>query len=159
MNPAGGHLGAPGGLPGLGAGRTSPNSPHGSRKSGSFSGLREHHELGGLGVGSAATTAHDEVDDWSQDSFSEDDVQDDEELGLTTEDRARKQKRRRKVTRLDQRIAREKSLSADEQRDADQSVTRRLMINGGLILLWYIFSLSISLVCFHFPPFSTDNVR
>ncbi|KGQ08781.1 putative transporter C22E12.01 [Beauveria bassiana D1-5] len=80
-------------------------------------------------------------------------------------DRARKQKQRRKFTRLDQRIAREKNLPIDEREQADQSVMRRLMINGGLILLWYIFSLSISLynkwmfdkdrLNFAFPLFTT----
>ncbi|KAJ6782847.1 hypothetical protein PWT90_02846 [Aphanocladium album] len=134
MNPVG-HLGAPGG-------RTSPGITH-ARKSGSFSGQSGHHEL--LAAGAVAGPAHDK-DDWSQDSFSDDDLNDDEELGLTAEDRARKQKQRRKLTRLDQRIAREKHLSVDEQKEADKSFMRRLMINGGLILLWYIFSLSISLV-------------
>ncbi len=129
MNPAG-HLPAPGD-------RTSSRSPHDRRKSGSFSGL-SGHEL-------TAGPAHDR-DDWSQESFSDEDLHDDEELGLTAQDRARKQKQRRKLTRLDQRIAREKNLSVDEQKEADKSVMRRLMINGGLILLWYIFSLSISLV-------------
>lgn len=130
MNPAG-HLPASGD-------RTSSRSPHDRRKSGSFSGLSGHHEL-------TAGPAHDR-DDWSQQSFSDEDLHDDEELGLTAQDRARKQKQRRKLTRLDQRIAREKNLSVDEQKEADKSVMRRLMINGGLILLWYIFSLSISLV-------------
>ncbi|OAR00660.1 hypothetical protein LLEC1_08011, partial [Akanthomyces lecanii] len=149
MNPEG-HLPAPD--------RTFSRSPHHRRKSGSFSGLSGHHEL-------AAGPAHDR-DDWSQESFSDEDLHDDEELGLTSQDRARKQKQRRKLTRLDQRIAREKTLSVDEQlKAADKSVMRRLMINGGLILLWYIFSLSISLynkwmfdkdrLNFAFPLFTT----
>ncbi|MGM2596732.1 hypothetical protein ACS2QM_30565, partial [Bacillus cereus group sp. Bce035] len=86
-----------------------------------------HHEL-------TAGPVHDR-DDWSQESFGDDDLQDDEELGLTTQDRTRKQKQRRKLTRLDQRIAREKNLPVDGQTEADQTVTRRLMMNGGLILL------------------------
>ncbi|KAK8144745.1 Triose-phosphate Transporter [Beauveria asiatica] len=152
MNPAG-HLPAPGD-------RTSPHTPNANarRKSGSFSGQSAgQHEL-------TAGPAHDR-NDWGQESFSDDDLHDDEELGLTAQDRARKQKQRRKFTRLDQRIAREKNLPIDEREQADQSVMRRLMINGGLILLWYIFSLSISLynkwmfdkdrLNFAFPLFTT----
>ncbi|KAM3514425.1 hypothetical protein MY11210_001979 [Beauveria gryllotalpidicola] len=152
MNPAG-HLPAPGD-------RTSPHTPNANarRKSGSFSGQSaSQHEL-------TAGLAHDR-NDWGQESFSDDDLHDDEELGLTAQDRARKQKQRRKFTRLDQRIAREKNLSIDERKQADKSVMRRLMINGGLILLWYIFSLSISLynkwmfdkdrLNFAFPLFTT----
>ncbi|OAA64831.1 hypothetical protein ISF_04241 [Cordyceps fumosorosea ARSEF 2679] len=153
MNPVGGRLGD----------RTSPHSLHTRRKSGSFSGQSGHHET--VAAALAGPASHDKDDAWSQDSFSEGDLHDDEELGLTTQDRARRQKQRRKLTRLDQRIAREKNLSIDEQKQADKSVMRRLMINGGLILLWYIFSLSISLynkwmfdkdqLNFAFPLFTT----
>ncbi|KAM3434642.1 hypothetical protein MY4824_005321 [Beauveria thailandica] len=152
MNPAG-HLPAPGD-------RTLPHTPNANarRKSGSFSGQSAgQHEL-------TAGPAHDR-NDWGQESFSDDDLHDDEELGLTAQDRARKQKQRRKFTRLDQRIAREKNPPIDEREQADQSVMRRLMINGGLILLWYLFSLSISLynkwmfdkdrLNFAFPLFTT----
>lgn len=131
MNPVG-HLATP-------PGRISPQNPR-SRHSGSFSGQSDSHELR-----ETAGPAHDR-DDWSQASFSDEDLHDDEEAGLTAQDRTRKQKQKRKLTRIDQRIAREKNLSIDEKKAADKSVMRRLMINGGLILLWYIFSLSISLV-------------
>lgn len=80
------------------------------------------------------------------DAFSDEDLHDDEEAGLSPKDRTRKQKKKRRMTRLDQRIAAEKSLSKEEQREADRSVVRKLAINASLILLWYIFSLSISLV-------------
>lgn len=89
-------------------------------------------------------------DDSGLDSLSDEDLHDDEETGLTRKDKRRVQKKRRKNTRLDQRIVLEKNLTADEQKEADQDVFRKLMINGGLILLWYFFSLSISLV--RFPP-------
>ena len=84
-----------------------------------------------------------------RDSFgdsSDEDLHDDEEMGLTGNDRSRKQKKRRRNTLLDNRIAREKNLSADERREADRSVVRNLVVNGVLIGLWYFFSLSISLV-------------
>lgn len=82
-----------------------------------------------------------------RESFGDEDLHDDEEAGLTSNDRTRKQKKKRRLTRLDQRIAAEKSLSIEEQREADKSVVKKLVVNATLILLWYIFSLSISLVC------------
>jgi len=90
-----------------------------------------------------------------RESFSDEDLHDDEEAGLTSNDRSRKQKKKRRLTQLDQRIAAEKTLSLDEQREADKSVIKKLLINATLILLWYIFSLSISLVCGIFPPSSS----
>ncbi|KAG5928646.1 hypothetical protein E4U42_000252 [Claviceps africana] len=102
-----------------------------------------------------------------RDSSSDEDVQDDEEMGLTSKDRARKQKKRRKNMLLDNRIVREKNLSADEKKEADRHFVRNLFINGCLILLWYFFSLSISLynkwmfdkdhLNFAFPLFTTST--
>lgn len=79
------------------------------------------------------------------DSLSDEDLHDDEETGLTRKEKKRKERKRRRNTRLDQRIAREK-LSDEDRKEADQTVIRRLAVNGVLIALWYIFSLSISLV-------------
>lgn len=84
--------------------------------------------------------------DSSRDSFSDEDLHDDEEAGLTGKDRIRRQRKRRRNTLLDQRVVREKGLSADEKKDADKSVLKRLFINGTLILLWYLLSLGISMV-------------
>lgn len=81
----------------------------------------------------------------SDDSLSDEDLHDDEETGLTRKDRKRKERKRRRNTRLDQRIARDK-LSDEERKEADQNVIKRLVVNGALIGLWYLFSLSISLV-------------
>ncbi|KAK5628462.1 hypothetical protein RRF57_004177 [Xylaria bambusicola] len=78
------------------------------------------------------------------DSLSDEDLHDDEETGLTSKDKRRKQDKRRRNTRLDQRIARD-NLTDEERKQADQSVIRRLAINAVLIGLWYMFSLSISL--------------
>lgn len=79
------------------------------------------------------------------DDFSDEDLHDDEETGLTAKERKRKQKKKRRNTLLDQRIARD-NISADEKKVADQTVVKRLAINGSLICLWYLFSLCISLV-------------
>lgn len=73
-------------------------------------------------------------------------LQDDEETGLTKQQRNRRKGKRKGHVQLDQRIARERIISADEKKEADQNVVRRLAINGILIALWYLFSLSISLV-------------
>lgn len=85
-------------------------------------------------------------DDAADDGSSDEDVCDDEEMGLAGLDRARKQKKRRRNTRLDNRIAREKNLSADELREADKDVVKNLAVICLFIILWYIFSLAISLV-------------
>jgi solute carrier family 35 protein C2 len=77
---------------------------------------------------------------------SDEDLHSDAEMGLTTKERRRKQETRRHNTQLDQRIAKE-PITIEERKEADQTVLRRLTINGSLILLWYLFSLSISLVC------------
>ncbi|KOS21064.1 putative transporter [Escovopsis weberi] len=100
------------------------------------------------------------------DSFSDDDLRDDEETGLTNKERARRQKRKQRNTQLGQRVAREKSLSAAERKEANKDVIKRALMNGLLILLWYFFSLSISLynkwmfdserLNFAFPLFTTS---
>lgn len=79
-------------------------------------------------------------------SFSDDDLHSDEETGLSNKERARRQKKRQRITQLGQRIVRDKSISAEERQEADKDVVRRLFVNMVLILLWYFFSLSISLV-------------
>lgn len=85
-----------------------------------------------------------------QDSFSDEDLHDDEETGLTGKDKRRKRAKKKRHTRLDQRIVRE-GLTAEDKRVADQNVFRKAVINVVLILLWYLFSLSISIVS-SFPP-------
>lgn len=82
------------------------------------------------------------------DSYSDDDddLRDDEETGLTRKEKIKKQKRKRRNTQLDQRIAKEKTLSPDERKEVDKNIVKRIAVNVGLILMWYMFSLSISLV-------------
>ncbi|KAL2685202.1 hypothetical protein Neosp_006298 [[Neocosmospora] mangrovei] len=106
-------------------------------------------------------------DDSGDESYSDEDLQDDEETGLTRKDRHRRQKKRKRNTQLDQRIARgDNDISAEERKEADKSVLKTLLINGFLILLWYLFSLSISIynkwmfdedrLNFAFPLFTTS---
>ncbi|CAM1507080.1 Fc.00g067210.m01.CDS01 [Cosmosporella sp. VM-42] len=137
------------------AGPQRPRSPH--------PGLGDEPKIVEEGAGDDPVSSKDES---GLDSFSDEDLHDDEETGLTKKDKHRRQKKRRRNTRLDQRIAREKNLSADERKEADKDVVRKLLINGVLILLWYLFSLSISLynkwmfdqdrLNFAFPLFTTS---
>ncbi|KAH8675901.1 triose-phosphate transporter family-domain-containing protein [Xylariales sp. PMI_506] len=99
------------------------------------------------------------------DDFSDEDLHDDEETGLTHKDRKRKRAKKRRNTRLDNRIAME-HITDEERKEADQSVARKLAVNAVLIGLWYLFSLSISLynkwmfdsqrLNFAFPLFTTS---
>ena len=77
---------------------------------------------------------------------SEDALSEDEETGLTRKDRSHRKRRRRKTTRLDERIAGDIKNSKQEQKAADRNVLKALIINALLILSWYLFSLSISIV-------------
>ncbi|KAK4673411.1 hypothetical protein QC763_111780 [Podospora pseudopauciseta] len=96
--------------------------------------------------------------------LSDEDLHDDEETGLTAKERTRKKKKRTRNQLLDQRIVREK-VSPEEQKEADRFVMKELLINAGLIGLWYFFSLLISLynkwmfspdkLGFPFPMFTT----
>ncbi|KAF4449640.1 hypothetical protein F53441_7112 [Fusarium austroafricanum] len=107
------------------------------------------------------------IDESDDDSLSDEDLQDDEETGLTRKDKQRRQKKRSRNTQLDQRIVRDnKPISKEERKEADKTVFKSLMINVILILLWYLFSLSISIynkwmfdhdrLNFAFPLFTTS---
>lgn len=80
---------------------------------------------------------------------TDDDLHDDEETGLTAKQRRKQRRRRRRQRRqLDARIADVKASRNDvfSLGLAERSVLRRLLVNGVLILSWYFFSLSISIV-------------
>ena len=66
----------------------------------------------------------------------------DEETGLTKRERRRRQQR----DQLDHRLGGPVSVSTQEAKMADRDVVRKLLVNSVLILLWYFFSLSISIV-------------
>ena len=98
--------------------------------------------------------------DTDSDYSHSDNPLDDEEMGLANGERDRWRKKRLRNAMLDQRIVRDwpnghaggvgkgygNCISTQEQKEADQNVIRRLAVNGGLIGLWYLFSLSISIV-------------
>ncbi|CAG8222806.1 unnamed protein product [Penicillium salamii] len=100
------------------------------------------------------------------DPISSDDDQYDEETGLTTNQRRQRRRRRRQRRKLDARIADVKGQGNIREILSDRNVVKRLLINGALILMWYLFSLSISIynkwmfsesdVVFPFPLFTTS---
>ncbi|CAI7637495.1 unnamed protein product [Penicillium glandicola] len=100
------------------------------------------------------------------DPMSSDDDQYDEETGLTTHQKRQRRRRRKQRRKLDARIADVKGHGSIREILSDRNIVKKLLINGGLILLWYFFSLSISIynkwmfsesdVVFPFPLFTTS---
>ena len=104
---------------------------------------------GGVAEERKAVESHDDMStsaDMELKDVSDDDVPDDEETGLTGTDKTRRKQKRRRNTLLDQRIVGDVEVTAEEKKVADQNVIKKSLINGLLIALWYIFSLSISIV-------------
>lgn len=92
------------------------------------------------------------------DMMSSDDDQYDEETGLTAHQKRQRRRRRRQRRKLDARIADVKSSRSILQLNlADRDVIRKLLVNAGLILLWYFFSLSISIVSEPLQRMSVDG--
>lgn len=123
----------------LRAARLNPHSPIAG------SSVNEEPKIAEEGAFLVSPTTSKHEHDHDSDAYSDQDLRDDEETGLTDKEKRRKQKKRRRNTLLDQRIAREKDVPADRE-DTDKNIVKRIAINIGLILLWYIFSLCISLV-------------
>lgn len=70
------------------------------------------------------------------DMHSEEDVQDDEETGLTIHARRKRKRRKRRNTRLDERVAAEHNITKEEEKLATQSLLRESLINALFIALW-----------------------
>ena len=83
-----------------------------------------------------------EMDDMASDAGSEAD----EETGLTSKESRKYQKQKKLQTPLDARIAGDTKITKEEKKLADRAVVWSLLVNASLIGLWYIFSLSISIV-------------
>ncbi|CAI7584592.1 unnamed protein product [Penicillium discolor] len=100
------------------------------------------------------------------DPMSSDDDQYDEETGLTSHQKRQRRRRRKQRRKLDARIADVRGQGSIREILSDRNVVKKLLINGGLILLWYFFSLSISIynkwmfsendIVFPFPLFTTS---
>jgi solute carrier family 35, member C2 len=81
----------------------------------------------------------------SDEDVSDDGIHDDEETGLTAKQKNERRRRRKKQRRrLDAKIAGVKGKTSNVT--ADKSVFMALTINASLIGMWYLFSLSISIV-------------
>lgn len=79
---------------------------------------------------------------------SDDNMNDDEETALTTHERRKILHMRRRQRRdLDSRIV-DTRITNSGRRMADQTVVKKLAMNTVFILLWYIFSLAISIVSY-----------
>ena len=77
---------------------------------------------------------------------TEGDTSDDEETGLTNNDWRHWKKRRKREVDLDSRMGGSSHAFKDSQKVADRSVIKALLLNSLLVALWYLFSLSISIV-------------
>jgi solute carrier family 35, member C2 len=124
--------------------RRSPRSATPDKRNSLSLGIQEESKLAPRndGVDDDMSTSEDvELDD-----LSEDGLQDDEETGLTGKDRGKRKRRKRRNTLLDQRVAGEVNITAEEKKEANQHVMKNMLINVSLIGLWYILSLSLSIV-------------
>jgi solute carrier family 35 protein C2 len=87
-----------------------------------------------------------ESDGELDDDASDDGIHDDEETGLTAKQRNERRRRRKmERRRLDARIAGVR-FKRSQRLLADKNVLINLLLNAGLIVFWYLFSLSISIV-------------
>ena len=113
------------------------------------------------------------TDDLEMDEMrSDDELEDDEETGLTEPQRKKRSRRRNRYTRLDERVSEAASIntnasvSSTEQKLLTPTIVRNMTVNSLLIGLWYSFSISISVynkwmfsadnLDFHFPLFTTS---
>ncbi|KAF1945671.1 TPT-domain-containing protein [Clathrospora elynae] len=86
----------------------------------------------------------DSQSDSTDPDMSADGLEDDEETGLTKRDRRRRRRRKRCNTLLDQRVVPDDTYTKEEKKLADQNLMKSMLVNGVLIALWYVFSISIS---------------
>lgn len=139
------------GLENGGAGSKKSAGKHGRKKRPRVSG--EERKQGGCssddGHGSDFSSKSTSDDVELSHLASEDAFSDDEETGLTRKDKEHRKRRRWKNARLDSRIAGNIDSAIQDQKDADRTVLKSLIINVLLILSWYLFSLSISIVSDH----------
>lgn len=106
-----------------------------------------------------ASGTRDSSSDWEMNEmFSDDNLDDDEETGLTNGDKKQRRKRKRRNTLLDGRIA-NVDAKALEEKIAVQSFWRQASVNGLLIGLWYTFSISISVVSLEWTSDTSHSLR
>jgi len=116
---------------------------------------------------SAPSSSDVEMNDMRSD---DDEMTDDEETGLTQAEQRKRRRRKRRSTMLDERVAGNNGNPGDLKRTEGELAKANLLsmygVNAVLILLWYTFSISISVynkwmfskenLDFHFPLFTTS---
>ncbi|PNS20699.1 hypothetical protein CAC42_2944 [Sphaceloma murrayae] len=119
------------------------------------------------GQSGSTASSGDSSSDWEmQDMYSDDGLEDDEETGLTNVDKHKRRKRKRRNTRLDERVSHDNMTDIDEKRLAYKTLVKESLINALLIGMWYSFSIGISVfnkfvlskdkLDFHYPLFFTS---
>lgn len=88
---------------------------------------------------------------------SDDALTDDEETGLTGKDKRKRTRRRTLNSQLDERVAGSMGASNSRWSLADRNVIKASLINALLIASWYLFSVSISVVCYVVPSRTLQN--
>jgi solute carrier family 35 protein C2 len=86
-------------------------------------------------------------DDFELDDIASDDgLEDDEETGLTSEDRQKRRRKKRRGTLLNERVVPGADTREEELRLANKSFWSAIVMNSILIGLWYLFSIAITVV-------------
>ena len=80
------------------------------------------------------------------DTGSDEGLDDDEETGLTRKDRKKRRRRKRRNTLMDERVAGGYSLTKEEEDMATKDIIKSTLMNVVLVGLWYLLSISISVV-------------
>lgn len=84
----------------------------------------------------SASSSRSTSEDVELDDLISEDGADDEETGLTKEDKRKRRRRKRRRTHMNERIAGSVTVTKEEKTLADQSVLKRSLINALLIGLW-----------------------
>ncbi|KAF2147392.1 uncharacterized protein K452DRAFT_217152 [Aplosporella prunicola CBS 121167] len=124
-------------------------------RSGSLKSQRGHRRVMSEHIAEAANEDKRQPEANDSDSFSDDvemgklyedeGLEDDEETGLTSNDRRIRRNRKRRNTRLDERIVGDVAISKEEEKVASAALAKSICANGALVGLWYLFSISISI--------------
>lgn len=88
---------------------------------------------------------------------SDDALTDDEETGLTGKDKRKRTRRRTLNSQMDERVAGSMGASTSRWSLADRNVIKASLINALLIASWYLFSVSISVVCYPTPSWILES--
>lgn len=126
---------------------TSPNTSDTSA-----TGSKHRRSPSGEEAGSESSSMTGSEDFEMDDINSGHDFEDDEETGLTSNQRYQRTRRKRRNTQMDERIAPDVDMKKEEERLTNRTVWTTILINTVLIALWYLFSISISVVSSKHSP-------